>query len=74
MQVDFSYYSDGTPNTYMSRLMTKGFRQNEGAHYFDTYVLVASTTKIRESFALAFLDDLIVHQIDIKNNIPKWRS
>lgn len=60
------YNSDGTINTYTSRLMTKDFRQNEGVHHFDTYALVASTTKIRVLFALAFLDDLIIYQIDVK--------
>lgn len=49
-----NYHGDGTLNTYTSRLMTKDFRQSEGVDYFDTYVLVASTTKIGVSFTLAF--------------------
>lgn len=47
--------------------MTKGFfKQKEGVYHFDTYALVASTTKIRVSFELASLHDLIVPQMDVK--------
>lgn len=30
------YHSNGTLNTYKSRLVEKGFRQKEGVNYFDT--------------------------------------
>lgn len=46
--------------------MAKGFRQKEGIYYFDTYAPVARTTTIRLLFALASLNDLIIHQMDVK--------
>lgn len=60
------YHSDDTLNTYKNNLVINGFRQKEGVDYFDTYALVASTTKIRVLFALGSLHDLIVHQMDVK--------
>ena len=60
------YNSDGTLNTYKARLVAKGFRQKEGIDYFDTYALVARITTIRVLFALASLDNLYVHQMDVK--------
>ena len=60
------YHSDGTLNTYKARLVAKGFRQKEGIDYFDTYAPVARTTTIRLLFALASLNDLIIHQMDVK--------
>jgi hypothetical protein len=46
--------------------VAKGFRQKEGIDYFDTYAPVARTTTIRLLFSLAFFNDLIVHQMDVK--------
>ena len=60
------YHSNGTLNTYKARLVAKGFRQKEGVDYFDTYAPVAKTTTIRILFALASLNNLIVHQMDVK--------
>lgn len=64
------YHCDGTPNIYKYRIVTKGFRQKEDVNYFDIYALEANTKKIKFSFALALLYDLIVHQIDVKTTFP----
>ena len=42
------------------------FKQKERVYHFDTYALVANTTKIRVSFALASLHDLIVPPMNVK--------
>lgn len=60
------YHSDGILNTYKARLVAKGFRLKKGVGYFDTYAPVARTINIRILFALASLNDLIVHQMDVK--------
>lgn len=60
------FHTDGTLNTYKARLVAKGFRQKEGIDYFDTYAPVARTTTIRVLFALASINDLAVHQMDVK--------
>lgn len=38
----------------------------KGVGYFDTYAPVTRTTIIRVLFALVSLNDLIVHQMDVK--------
>ena len=55
------YHSDGILNTYKDKLVSNGFRQKEGVDYFDTYAPVATIMN-----ALAFLHNLIVHQMDVK--------
>lgn len=42
------------------------FLTKEGVDYFNTYPIVASTMKTRVLFALAYLHDLIVHQMNVK--------
>ena len=60
------YHTDGTINTFKARLVAKGYRQKEGIDYFDTYAPVARITSIRILFALDFIHDLYVHQMDVK--------
>ena len=60
------YKTDGTVSAFKARLVAKGFRQREGIDYFDTYAPVARITSIRILFALASLQNLIVHQMDVK--------
>lgn len=60
------YNSNGTLNTYKTRLVAKGHRQKEWIDYFDTYAPMARTTSIRILFALTSIYDLHVHQMNIK--------
>ncbi|KAK4389561.1 Retrovirus-related Pol polyprotein from transposon TNT 1-94 [Sesamum angolense] len=48
------------------RLVAKGFKQNEGIDYFDTYSPVARLTTIRVLIALASVYNLSIHQMDVK--------
>src|SRR3954462_6930621 len=64
--VNGKYKTDGTVSAFKARLVAKGFRQREGIDYFDTYAPVARITSIRILFALASLQNLIVHQMDVK--------
>ena len=54
--------ADETIDKYKSRLVIKGYKQNEGLDYFDTYSLVTSINSIRMVLAIAALWDLEVHQ------------
>lgn len=63
------YHSDGTLNTYKARLVAKEFIQKECVDYFDTYAPVERTTTIRTLFSLAYLNDLIVHKMDVKTTL-----
>jgi hypothetical protein len=60
------YNTDGSLQTFKSRLVVKGFKQKEGIDYFDTYASVARITSIRVLMALASIFDLYVHQMDVK--------
>ena len=53
-------------NLFKARLVAKGYRQKEGVDYFDTYAPVARITSIRLLFALAFIYNLCIHQMDVK--------
>lgn len=50
-----------------SRLVAQGFNQVFGVNYFDTYAPVVKSSSIRVLMAIAVKNNLIVHQIDIKN-------
>nr|GEY29307.1 zinc finger, CCHC-type [Tanacetum cinerariifolium] len=47
-------------------LVIQGFRQKEGIDYFDTYAPVARITTIRLLLALAVIQNLVIHQMDVK--------
>ncbi|KAK4279046.1 hypothetical protein QN277_016809 [Acacia crassicarpa] len=57
---------DGTIDKYKARLVVKGYRQREGLDYFDTYSPVTRITSIRMLIALAALNGLELHQMDVK--------
>ena len=57
---------DGTIDKYKARLVIKGYRQQEGLDYFDTYSLVTRITSIRLIIAIAALRYLEIHQMDVK--------
>lgn len=47
------YNSNGSIQTFKVRLVAKGFKQNEGIDYFDTYAQVACIKSIRTPLALS---------------------
>jgi hypothetical protein len=65
---------DGTIERYKARLVIKGYSQKEGDDFFDTYSPVARLTTIRVLLSLAASHGLLIHQMDVKHNIPKWRA
>lgn len=58
--------TDGSVQTFKARLVAQGFSQREGIDYFDTYAPVARLTSIRVLLDLASINDLYVHQMDVK--------
>jgi hypothetical protein len=66
--------SDGTIEKYKVRLVAKGYTQKEGEYYFDTYSLVAHLTTIQVLLFLAAPYGLLVHQMNIKTTLFKWRA
>jgi hypothetical protein len=57
---------DGTINKYKTRLVPKGYTQNEGGDFFDTYSPVARLTTIRVLLSLAVSHGLLVHRMNVK--------
>ena len=58
--------ADGSIDKYKVRLAIKGYRQQEGLDYFDTYSPVTRINFIRMILAIAVLRNLEVHQMDVK--------
>ena len=58
--------TDGTIDKYKARLVIKGYKQKEGLDYFDTYSPVTRITSIRMVLAIAALQNLEIHQMDVK--------
>ncbi|GJW82907.1 zinc finger, CCHC-type containing protein [Tanacetum coccineum] len=57
---------DGTVEKFKARLVIHGFRKKSRIEYFDTYALVARIITIRLLIALALIQNLIIHQMDVK--------
>jgi len=57
---------DGNLDKFKTRLVAKGFTQNEGLDYFDIYALVARTATIRTLIALASIYKFEIHQMNVK--------
>ncbi|XP_071913959.1 uncharacterized protein [Coffea arabica] len=57
---------DGSVDKYKARLVIKGYKQQEGLDYFDTYSPVTRINSIRIILAIAALRKLEIHQMDVK--------
>ena len=58
--------ADGSIDKYKARLVTKGYRQKEGLDYFDTYSPVSRITSIGMLIAIASLNNMEIHHMDVK--------
>ena len=58
--------ADGSINKYKARLVIKWYKQKEGLDYFDTYSSISKITSIRMITAITTLQNLKIHQIDVK--------
>ena len=58
--------ADGSVDKYKARLVAKGYRLKEGLDYFDTYSPVSRITSIRMLIAIASLNNMEIHQMDVK--------
>ncbi|KAK3040689.1 hypothetical protein RJ639_028385 [Escallonia herrerae] len=58
--------ADGVIEKYKARLVVKGYRQKEGLDYFDTYSPITRITAIRILIAIAAINNLEIHQMDVK--------
>ncbi|KAK3040187.1 hypothetical protein RJ639_028437 [Escallonia herrerae] len=58
--------ADGTIEKYKARWGVKGYKQKEGLDYFDTYSPFTRITYIRILIAIAAINDIEIHQMDVK--------
>ena len=58
--------ADGAIDKYKAKLVVKGYKQQEGLDYFDTYSLVTRITSIRMLITIATVYKLEIHQMDVK--------
>ncbi|KAG8492723.1 hypothetical protein CXB51_010438 [Gossypium anomalum] len=59
--------SDGFLNKHKARLVVKGYSQQQGVDFFETFAPVARLDTIRFLFALAAQKQWKVHQLDVKS-------
>ena len=57
---------DGSIDKYKARFVVKVYKQKEGVDYFDTYSPITRITSIRMLIAIAALNNLEIHQMDVK--------
>uniref|UniRef100_A0A2N9HJG1 Reverse transcriptase Ty1/copia-type domain-containing protein n=1 Tax=Fagus sylvatica TaxID=28930 RepID=A0A2N9HJG1_FAGSY len=60
------YKADGSLNKYKTRLVAKGFTQQLGVDFVDTYSPVAKFASVRIIMVVAARLDLELHQLDVK--------
>jgi len=58
--------TDGSIEKFKVRLVAKGFKQEEGVDFFDTYTLDSKIIRIRILVSLASFYKLETHQMDVK--------
>jgi hypothetical protein len=59
--------ADGSIDCYNVQLVTKGFHQQEGVDYGETYNPVIMPTMVHLVLSLAISEGWLIHQIDIQN-------
>ncbi|KAK4381706.1 Retrovirus-related Pol polyprotein from transposon TNT 1-94 [Sesamum angolense] len=57
---------DGSIDKFKARLVVVGYTQRKGIDYFDTYSPVTKIATIRALIALSAINDLMIHQMDVK--------
>jgi hypothetical protein len=59
--------ANGEVECYKARLVARSFTQTYGVDYHETFALIAKFTSICCISTLAALEDMEIHQMDVKN-------
>jgi hypothetical protein len=57
---------------YKARLVTRGFTQTFGVDYNKTFAPIVKFVSILYILALAAIEDMGIHQMDIKTTFSQW--
>lgn len=66
------YTVDGSVEHYKDKIVNKGFTQQEGVDYLDTFSLVAKMTYVPAVLTLATPNNWFSHQLVVNNTIFAW--
>ena len=64
--LNIKYKVDGTIDIYKTRLVAKGYKQQEGIDYEETFSHVVKFASIRLILAIVAIVDLELHPMDVK--------
>ena len=58
--------ADGSVDRHKARLVAKGYSQQQGLDFTETFAPVAKFASIRAALAIAALEDIEIHQMDVE--------
>jgi len=62
----FKKIPNSSIDKYKARLVTKSFTQKQNVDCFDIFSLIIRISSIRILIALAYIHNLLIHQMDVK--------
>jgi histone deacetylase 1/2 len=68
------FHSDGSLSRYKARWVCRGFSQQHGIDYDETFSPVVKPSTIRTVLSIAISSSWPVHQLDVKNAFYQWSS
>ena len=68
------YNADGSVQRNKGRLVAKGYSQQPGIDYQETFAPIARLDTVRAIISLAAQKDWLLYQLDVKSAFFEWNS